>query len=146
MFIYIILVYGIPFKYGLLVLLQKNLKFISYLNINIFFNVNKILSFLCYVNNECWIIIVALLADWSSSVPPDIYSFAPFIYDISLQADHAELLVPCNQGNWIDCENENNQKQQSSSENSKRSYFSFNFIQLFIIFKITSQLVLSHFQ
>ncbi|CAF3490546.1 unnamed protein product [Rotaria socialis] len=47
----------------------------------------------------------ALINDWSSSLPPDIYSFAPFIYNITLRGDHIELLVPCNQGNWLDCSN-----------------------------------------
>jgi len=48
-------------------------------------------------------IFLALINDWASSVPPDIYSFAPFIYDITLKGTHVEVLIPCNQGNWIDC-------------------------------------------
>ncbi|CAF4971055.1 unnamed protein product, partial [Rotaria sp. Silwood1] len=61
----------------------------------------------------------SLLNDWSSSIPPDIYSFAPFIYDINLKGDHLEVFIPCNQGNWIDCTNENNrQKQQQPPENN----------------------------
>ncbi|CAF3397517.1 unnamed protein product [Rotaria sp. Silwood1] len=52
----------------------------------------------------------ALINDWSSSLPPDIYSFAPFIYDITVQGDQVEILTPCNQGNWIDCSDGNNQQ------------------------------------
>jgi len=48
-------------------------------------------------------ILLALLNDWASSVPPDIYSYSPFIYDIILKGSHLEVLIPCNQGNWIDC-------------------------------------------
>ncbi|CAF1000290.1 unnamed protein product, partial [Adineta steineri] len=60
----------------------------------------------------------ALINDWASSVPPDIYSFAPYIYDITLQGDHIEVLVPCNQGNWIDCVKENARQQQGAPENN----------------------------
>lgn len=43
---------------------------------------------------------------------------------MTLQGDHLELLIPCNQGNWIDCPTENNRKQQQQqqqqpAENSK---------------------------
>ncbi|CAF1031213.1 unnamed protein product [Adineta ricciae] len=48
----------------------------------------------------------ALIADFGSSVPPDIYSFTPFIYNITLRGELVEVLVPCNQGNWIDCSND----------------------------------------
>ncbi|CAF1506567.1 unnamed protein product, partial [Rotaria sordida] len=58
----------------------------------------------------------SLINDWSSPVPPDIYSFAPFIYDISLQGNHVEFLIPCNQGNWIDCPNENNRQKQQQQQ------------------------------
>jgi hypothetical protein len=53
----------------------------------------------------------ALINDWASSTPPDIYSFVPYIYDMKLKGNHVEVLIPCNQGNWIDC--------VQSSENSK---------------------------
>ncbi|UJR36630.1 hypothetical protein I4U23_029350 [Adineta vaga] len=48
----------------------------------------------------------ALINDFGSSVPPDIYSFTPFIYNITLRGELVEVLIPCNQGNWIDCSNE----------------------------------------
>lgn len=48
-----------------------------------------------------------MINDWSSSVPPDIYSFTPFIYNITLHGDQVELLIPSNQGNWIDCSKTN---------------------------------------
>ncbi len=64
-------------------------------------------------------ILLALINDWASSIPPDIYSFTPYIYDIALKCDHVEILVPCNQGNWIDC--------TQSTENSKE-------INLYILF------------
>jgi len=56
-----------------------------------------------------------LINDWASSNPPDIYSFAPYIYDINIKGTYLELLVPCTQGNWIDC--------CDSSENSKITFF-----------------------
>ncbi|CAF3740732.1 unnamed protein product [Rotaria sordida] len=52
----------------------------------------------------------ALINDWSSSSPPDIYSFTPFVYNITVHGDQVEILIPCNQGNWIDCSNENAQQ------------------------------------
>ncbi|CAF3280350.1 unnamed protein product [Rotaria socialis] len=67
----------------------------------------------------------ALLNDWSSSVPPDIYSFAPFIYDMTVKGDHLELLIPCNQGNWIDCTNGiGRSPQQQSSQPAENNYIS----------------------
>lgn len=45
----------------------------------------------------------ALINDFSSPVPPDIFSFTPFIYNITVRGEQVELLVPANQGNWIDC-------------------------------------------
>ena len=54
---------------------------------------------------------LALINDWASSIPPDIHSFSPYIYDIILKGTCVEVLIPCNQGNWIDC--------SPSSENSK---------------------------
>ncbi len=60
---------------------------------------------------DFYFICSALINDWASSTPPDIYSFVPYIYDMTLKGSHVEVLMPCNQGNWIDC--------TQSSENSK---------------------------
>ena len=65
-------------------------------------------------------VLLALINDWASSVPPDIYSFVPYIYDMMLQGDYVEILIPCNQGNWIDCAN-GNHAQQRTTENSERN-------------------------
>jgi hypothetical protein len=72
---------------------------------------------------------LALINDWSSSTPPDIYSFVPFIYNITLRGKQIELLIPCNQGNWIDCAT----SPSMSIENSKiHEHIRFNmFIRLF---------------
>ncbi|CAF3889879.1 unnamed protein product, partial [Rotaria sp. Silwood1] len=51
----------------------------------------------------------ALINDWASSIPPDIYSYASFIYNITIDRQYVEVLVPCNQGNWIDCTNDKQQ-------------------------------------
>ncbi|CAF1669939.1 unnamed protein product, partial [Adineta ricciae] len=59
----------------------------------------------------------ALINDWASSVPPDIYSFVPYIYDMILQGDYVEILIPCNQGNWIDCANGNHAQQRTAENN-----------------------------
>ncbi len=52
-------------------------------------------------------ILLDLINDFASVNPPDIYSFTPFIYNITLRGEQVEVLVPCNQGNWIDCSNAN---------------------------------------
>ncbi|CAF3838581.1 unnamed protein product, partial [Rotaria sp. Silwood1] len=54
---------------------------------------------------------LALINDWASSIPPDIYSYASFIYNITIDRQYVEVLVPCNQGNWIDCTNDKQQQQ-----------------------------------
>jgi hypothetical protein len=92
--------------------MQKKLKFISFLNIKTSFKVKA--SFLVFLSS-CVYIFIALINDWSSSSPPDIYSFTPFIYNITVRGDQIELLVPCNQGNWIDC---NLETDQQPAENS----------------------------
>ncbi|CAF4065238.1 unnamed protein product, partial [Rotaria sp. Silwood2] len=56
-----------------------------------------------------------LINDWSSSLPPDIYSFTPFIYDITVRGDQVEILIPCNQGNWIDCSNGGDQESEENN-------------------------------
>lgn len=61
-------------------------------------------------------ILLDLINDFASPNPPDIYSFTPFIYNITLRGEQVEVLVPCNQGNWIDCSNVN-------AENSMKKIF-----------------------
>jgi hypothetical protein len=75
-------------------------------------------------------IFLALINDFASRNLPDMYSFAPFIYNITLRGEQVEVLVPCNQGNWIDCSNvnaENSMETKSSPIESKN---------LFLLFKI----------
>lgn len=100
------------YKLGLLISQREHLKSILYLNIKIFSKVQKLL----YLFTESFLndIFIGLINDWSSSLSPDIYSYAPFVYDITLRGDHVELLVPSNPGNWIDCSNDN------SAENSTK--------------------------
>ena len=43
-----------------------------------------------------------LINDWSSRFMADIRHFVPYIYDIKLKASQLELILPCNQHNWID--------------------------------------------
>jgi hypothetical protein len=95
--------------------MQKSLKFILFLNIKIFSKVKFLFlsSQILYFD-----LFSALINDFSSSVPPNIYSFTPFIYNITVHADEVEVLVPCNQGNWIDCSNRN------SAENSRKDFSS----------------------
>jgi len=75
----------------------------------------------------------ALINDWASSVPPDIYSFTPFIYNITVAGDQIEVLIPCNQGNWIDC---SNGKDQQSAENSINKLWVLNKIYFFTCLRL----------
>ena len=43
-----------------------------------------------------------LVNDWSSRYMGDLRKFVPYIYDIKLKASDLELILPCNQYNWID--------------------------------------------
>jgi hypothetical protein len=133
-FIFIILVYGIHYKIGLLISMQENLKFILFSNIKISFKV-KLISFLS--RSFIFTIILALINDWASSVPPDIYSFTPFIYNVTVRGQQVEILVPCNQGNWIDCSKENDQQSaENSEENQLKSFISTLFyFSLYIIMR-----------
>jgi hypothetical protein len=52
-----------------------------------------------------------LINDWSSKHMADLRSFVPFIYEIRTRAQDTEVLLPCNQHNWIDVNSlENNGK------------------------------------
>ena len=43
-----------------------------------------------------------LINDWSGRYMADIRTFAPYIYDIKMRANEIEIILPCNQHNWID--------------------------------------------
>jgi len=43
-----------------------------------------------------------LINDWSSRYMADLRKFVPYIYDIKLKANDLEIILPCNQYNWID--------------------------------------------
>ena len=43
-----------------------------------------------------------MINDWSSRYMADIRHFVPFTYDINVKATDIELILPCNQHNWID--------------------------------------------
>jgi len=43
-----------------------------------------------------------LVNDWSSRFMGDLRKFVPYIYDIKLKATDLEVILPCNQYNWID--------------------------------------------
>jgi hypothetical protein len=52
-----------------------------------------------------------LINDWSSRTMGDLRHFVPYIYKISFLANDLEVILPCNQHNWIDTVNiENNSK------------------------------------
>lgn len=53
-----------------------------------------------------------LINDWSSRYMGDLRTFAPYIYDIKVKTNDIEVILPCNQHNWIDTnviENNGNQ-------------------------------------
>ena len=58
----------------------------------------------------------ALINDLASTEPPNIHFFTPFIYHLNVHIDQVELLIPSNQGNWIDCRSE---ADRFARENSK---------------------------
>jgi hypothetical protein len=118
--------------------MHEKLKFILFLNIKISSKV-KFISFIS--NCSLFIIILALINDWSSAVPPDIYSFTPFIYNLTLRADQLELLIPSNQGNWIDCSKDNDRQ---LAENSKEIPINSIVKNGFLFFKIMYHYVLNH--
>lgn len=43
-----------------------------------------------------------LINDWSSRTMGDIRFFVPFIYTIRVKTNDIEVILPCNQHNWID--------------------------------------------
>lgn len=43
-----------------------------------------------------------LINDWSSREMGDIRKYVPYIYSINLKATDIEVILPCNQHNWLD--------------------------------------------
>jgi hypothetical protein len=43
-----------------------------------------------------------LINDWSSQSMADLRHFVPYVYNFDLKANDIELILPCNQYNWID--------------------------------------------
>lgn len=44
-----------------------------------------------------------MINDWSSRSMGDLRKFVPYIYDFKLRAQDLEVILPCNQYNWLDC-------------------------------------------
>lgn len=49
-----------------------------------------------------------LVNDWSSKVKSDLRSFVPYIYELQAKVNDMELILPCNQHNWIDTNKQEN--------------------------------------
>ena len=43
-----------------------------------------------------------LINDWSSRVMADVRSFVPYVYNFNVKANDIEVVLPCNEHNWID--------------------------------------------
>ena len=67
-----------------------------------------------------------LINDWSSRTMADCRRFVPYLYTIRLNATDAEVILPCNQHNWIDT--------TVLENNCKSTIFLFSFFFLFFNF------------
>ncbi len=43
-----------------------------------------------------------LINDWSSRVMADMRTFVPYVYNFNIKANDIEVVLPCNEHNWID--------------------------------------------
>jgi hypothetical protein len=43
-----------------------------------------------------------LINDWSSKLKSDLRTFVPYVYELNAKVNDMELILPCNQHNWID--------------------------------------------
>jgi hypothetical protein len=66
-------------------------------NINLEFQRASIFVVFYYKN-----FFVDMINDWSSRTMGDCRRFTPFLYSIKLNVADGELILPCNQHNWID--------------------------------------------